>query len=298
MPYQHSDPWDQGFLQVSDIHQIYYEQYGKADGKPVVFLHGGPGGATSPNNTAFFNPDVYRVVLFDQRGAGKSTPAAELRENTSQLLVADIEALRKHCKVDKWFMVFGGSWGSTLALLYAQAHPERVQSLVLRGIFTIRKSEMDFSRGPDGVARIFPEHYDRYIEYLPMSSRHDPLGAYYKLLTSDDYQTKLEAARVWNRWDLALGGLFLPEGDLLQGKSEVWLLQHARLEAHYEINGGFIEEGHLLKPENLAKIAHLPCKSTSSQAFDQPELTHSDDRQHCSREIRCVLSSTDGVGAT
>lgn len=150
--YTHSAAYDEGFLEVSKIHKLYYAQYGNKTGVPVIFLHGGPGGYTQPSNTAFFDPSHYRVVLLDQRGSGKSEPAAELQENTSQHLVADIETLREHLGVEKWGMVFGGSWGSTLALLYAEMHPARVGSLVLRGIFTVRESERMFTRGFDGTA--------------------------------------------------------------------------------------------------------------------------------------------------
>ena len=165
--YKHDPPFDSDFLKVSDIHRLHYEQYGKQNGQPVIFLHGGPGGQTSYSNTIFFDPSFYRVVLLDQRGSGKSEPAAELRENTSQHLVSDLEQLRKHLGLEKWYMVFGGSWGSTLALLYAETHPEAVGSLVIRGIFTVRKEETMFTRGFDGAARLYPELWDEYISFLP-----------------------------------------------------------------------------------------------------------------------------------
>lgn len=205
--YKHDPPFDSGFLKVSDIHRLHYEQYGKQDGKPVVFLHGGPGGQTSHSNTIFFDPSVYRVVLFDQRGSGKSEPAAELRENTSQHLVSDIEVLRNHLGIEKWHMVFGGSWGSTLALLYAETHPEAVGSLVIRGIFTVRKEETMFTRGFDGTARLFPELWDEYINFLSPEDRADPYPAYHRLLTSDDHTTRLAAARAWNKWELGISNL-------------------------------------------------------------------------------------------
>lgn len=157
--HKHGECFDGGYLQVSDIHRIHYEQYGQLEGKPVVYLHGGPGGRTSITDTIFFDPNVYRVILFDQRGSGKSLPVAELRENTSQDLVSDIEALREHLRIPKWHMVFGGSWGSTLALLYAQTHPNMVGSLVIRGIFTMRRSELLWTRGFHGAAYIFPEAF-------------------------------------------------------------------------------------------------------------------------------------------
>ena len=213
-------------------------------------------------HTVFFDPAVYRVVLFDQRGAGRSLPPAELRENTSQFLVADIESLRMHLGINKWFMVFGGSWGSTLSLLYAQTHPENVRSLVVRGVFNERREELQFSRGPwSGAARVFPEQYDRFLQYLPPEDRYNPIAGYYKLVTSEDYDTRLNAARSWNLWDSSIGELVpvMSPDQKLANLSDTWLLQHARMETHYAVNGGFMEDGQILKPENLAKIGHLPC---------------------------------------
>lgn len=258
--YTHEDAYDAGFLAVGDIHQIHYEQYGKQDGRPVVFLHGGPGGSTSKSSsTIFFDPTVYRVVLFDQRGAGKSLPAAELRENTSQHLVSDIEAMRKHLGIDKWHMVFGGSWGSTLALLYAQTHPEAVGSLVLRGIFTVRKSELEWTRSATGAATLYPEAHEEMIGFLPPGERGDVWPAFYKRLTSDDYRTRVEASRAWNKWELSISQL-VPDDDVHSILSDdTWSLQHARMEAHYESNGAFIDDGQLLEPENIARIKHIPC---------------------------------------
>ena len=220
--YKHDSPYDSGFLKVSDIHRLHYEQYGKQDGKPVVFLHGGPGGQTSFSNTTFFDPSFYRVVLFDQRGSGKSEPAAELRENTSQHLVEDIEKLRTHLDIEKWFMVFGGSWGSTLALLYAQTYPEAVGSLVIRGIFTVRKEETMFTRGFDGAARIYPELWDEYINFLPPEDRSNPYPAYHRLLTSDDYTTRVAAAKAWNKWEVGISKLIPDEADFEQLKDDTW----------------------------------------------------------------------------
>lgn len=260
-PYTHSAAFDAGFLQVSQIHQIHYEQYGKKDGRPVLYVHGGPGGSATYDQTGYFDPSVYRVVLFDQRGAGKSAPAAELRENNSQLLVADMETLRRRLRIQQWFMVFGGSWGSTLSLLYAQAHPDRVDSLVLRGIFTERKAELRFSRGHDGAARVFPEAYESFIQYLPPEDRADPYAAYYKLVTSDDQETRLAASKSWCQWDLSIMKL-IPEKDAIASKNDTWSLQHARLETHYAVNNGFMQEGQLLSPESLAKIRHIRCKTS------------------------------------
>lgn len=260
--YAHNDPWEEGFLEVSSIHRLHYEQYGKKDGKPVIFLHGGPGGSTSKDNTAFFDPSIYRVVLLDQRGSGKSEPAAEIQENTSQLLVADIETLRNHLGIEKWHMVFGGSWGSTLTLLYAQTHPESCRSLVLRGIFTVRKSELDFVMSPNGTAHVFPEEYEKMVNYLSPEDRTDPLVGYYKLLVSDDYQTRLQAAKAWNRWELTCSQLLPDPKGYEKLDDDRWNLQHSRMESHFFINNGFLEAGQLLKPENLKRIAHIPCMFT------------------------------------
>nr|POE93657.1 putative proline iminopeptidase [Quercus suber] len=263
--HQHEAAFGEGYLQVSQLHRIHFEQYGNRDGKTVIFVHGGPGGSASYAHTAFFDPEVYRVVLFDQRGAGKSTPAAETRENTSQLLVSDMEVLREHCGVSKWSMVFGGSWGSTLSLLYAMTHPECVGSLVLRGIFTLRKAELDFSCTPNnGAAHLFPEHFREFQQHLDPSIRHAPRRGYYNLVTSEDYDVSLTAAKHWNRWHGTLSKL-VPDADGIKNKSDVYLLQHAKLETLYTINGGFMEEGYLLNPANLAKISHIPCHIVSGR---------------------------------
>jgi proline iminopeptidase len=183
---------------------------------------------------------------------------AELRENTSQHLVSDIEVLRKHLSIPKWHLVFGGSWGSTLALLYAQAYPNMVRTLFLRGIFTARQCELEFSRGTSGAARIFPEAYEAFVNYLPEKNRTRPKEGYYQLLTSEDPATRLEAAREWNRWDLSIGALIQPPNAFSKLEDEDWVLSHGRLEAHYFVNGGFLEEGQILKGENLEKIKHIP----------------------------------------
>ncbi len=255
--YKHDPPFDAGFLSVGSIHKIYYAQHGNPAGKPVIFLHGGPGGQTSLASTIFFDPKVYRVVLLDQRGSGKSEPAAEIRENTSQLLVEDIETLRTHLGIEKWHMVFGGSWGSTLSLLYAETHPDRVGSLVVRGIFTVRESELYFTRGFNGTAHIYPELFDEWVDFLPEHERADPYKGYLRLLTSEDYETRLNAAKAWNKWETGISKL-IPE-QTTKEEDDRWHLQHARMEVHYETNRAFLEEGQLLKPENIAKIKHIPC---------------------------------------
>ncbi|KAF2099295.1 proline iminopeptidase [Rhizodiscina lignyota] len=255
--YEHSAAYDSGFLPVGDIHKLWYEQYGQQGGKPVIFLHGGPGGKTTIQNTAFFNPAVYRVVLLDQRGCGKSTPPADLRENTSHHLVSDIEALRKHLQIPKWHLVFGGSWGSCLSLLYAQTHPEAVGSLVIRGIFTVRKAELAwFYEG--GISQFFPQQYDAFINFLPEDKRSDAMSAYYALMTSEDKATRLSAARSWSEMELCTSNLFIDQEGLKKLDDEVWVLAHSRIEAHYFKHGAWIEDGQLLKTENIDKIRHIP----------------------------------------
>ncbi|PCG91455.1 Proline iminopeptidase [Penicillium occitanis (nom. inval.)] len=271
-PHTHSSAFDEGFLEVSLIHKLHYEQYGKVDGKPVVFLHGGPGGSTSFSNTIYFNPNVYRVVLFDQRGAGRSTPSAEIQENTTQDLINDIESIRIHLKITKWHLVFGGSWGSTLALLYAQAHPHMVGSLVLRGICTCRKLEREWSRGSAGAARIYPDAYEEFVNFLSEEERQDPFKGYYKYLLSSDVETRLAAARKWNTWDITIGSLIPDEKSFEKINDDQWSLSHALLEAHYFANEGWIEDGQILRKENIDKIRHIPTTLIQGRAWAETKL--------------------------
>ena len=193
--YPELEPYQTGFLQVSDVHELYYEESGNPLGKPVVFLHGGPGGGTNGKMRRFFDPREYRIVLFDQRGCGRSRPHASLVENTTQHLVADIEALRRHLRIERW-LVFGGSWGSTLALAYAQAHPAAVTALVLRGIFLVRRWELDwFYQRPDGTGALFPDLWEKFLAPIPEAERGDMVAAYYRRLTSADSALRAEFAR-------------------------------------------------------------------------------------------------------
>ncbi|KAH8659876.1 proline iminopeptidase [Xylariales sp. PMI_506] len=252
--YVHDAPFEISTLQVDGIHSLYYEQYGPKNGLPVVFLHGGPGGETCFDNTKFFNPAVYRVVLFDQRGSGKSTPKGELRENTSHHLVADIEKLREHLGVQKWHMVFGGSWGTTLGLLYTQTHPERVKYLVLRGVTTMRQSEM--AHGPKEVnwaSRFYPEMYDQLIEFLPEEERSDPIEGYYKRLISGDQ--KFAAAKEWMRWALTIDSLRRDEHTYSFLDEPEECLNGALIESHYFKHKAWLKEGQLLL--NAEKMSHI-----------------------------------------
>jgi proline iminopeptidase len=245
-----------GFLKVSKLHTIYWEESGHPKGKPVVFVHGGPGGATSPQHRRFFDPRKYRIILFDQRGCGKSTPYAEVRENTTWDLVSDMEKLRAHLKIAKW-QVFGGSWGSTLALAYAQKHPTRVSELVLRGIFLLRDSEIDwFYRG--GAASIFPDAWAPYLAAIPKKEHGDLVAAYAKRLFSEDPKVNLPAAKAWSIWEGATSKL-IPDPDFIaKYGQDSSTLAFARIECHYFVNRGWFKgEAQLLR--DVPKVRHLPC---------------------------------------
>ncbi|KAF9771723.1 hypothetical protein IL306_010624 [Fusarium sp. DS 682] len=233
----------------------------------ITYLHGGPGGPTSPDNTKFFNPAVYRVVLMDQRGVGKSLPRNELRQNTTQHLSDDIEELREHLGISKWHMVFGGSWGSTLGLFYTQAHPERVGSLVVGGVLTGRTSELLCGKKPV-AAQFFPEQWDAFLGLLTNEERQDPLGSYYARITSPDPDVSAAAARQWNGWGFSVCQL-KPSTTVPEKLNDPdWNFTHALFEAHYLFqNGSWLKEGQLLDPENIAKMKHIPGKGLSFLFF-------------------------------
>jgi proline iminopeptidase len=248
------EPNHSGFLQVDSGHELYYEECGNPNGKPVVFLHGGPGGGCTEGMRRFWNPDVYRIVLFDQRGSGKSTPHANLENNTTWDLVNDIEILRAALQVDRW-QVFGGSWGSTLALAYCQKHPDRVTEIVLRGIFMLRKKEIDWFY-QHGASEIFPDRWEHYLKPIPESERGDLLQAYYKRLTSDDTEVRLAAARAWSVWEGTTSTL-LPNADIAGAFGEAEMaLALARIECHYFVNNGFMDDNQLIN--EVDKIRNIP----------------------------------------
>jgi len=250
-------PFDTGTLKVSADHEIYYEQSGNPRGKPVVFLHGGPGGGTSPKMRQFFNPKRYRIVLFDQRGCGRSKPSASLVDNTTWHLVSDIEAIREKLGIERW-QVFGGSWGSTLALAYAQKHPERCTELVLRGIFLLRRMELEwFYQDPQGAAQIWPDLWEEYLKPLTPAERADCMQSYYRLLTSDDKNRLFEAARAWSVWEGALSYIKLNKDYIKQFNDPKFAAQFARIECHYFVNGGFLERPNQLL-EDVHRIRHIP----------------------------------------
>lgn len=243
------------FLKVSDLHTIYVEQAGNPKGKPVIFLHGGPGGGINPDYRRFFDPKHYHIILFDQRGSGLSTPAAELKENTTWDLVNDIEKIRTHLNIDKW-IVFGGSWGSTLSLTYAQTHPEKVLGLVLRGIFLCRPSEIKWFY-QEGASQIFPDVWEDFWNHIPASERSDMVKAYYKRLTSDDEQVRINAARVWSKWEAATSRLKVKMEAINEFDDAIYAQQFARIECHYFINNAFFKTDNWLI-ENVDKIRHIP----------------------------------------
>ena len=249
------EPHHTGRLKVSTLHEIYFEVSGAPDGQPVVVCHGGPGGGTSPSMRRYFDPQKYRIILFDQRGCGRSTPHAELRENTTWQLIEDMEQLRSHLDIEKW-LVFGGSWGSTLSLAYAQSFPARVTGLVLRGIFTLRQDEIDWFY-QEGASWIFPEAWEKFIAPIPANERDDLLGAYAKRLTSENRREQLEAAKAWSVWEGSTVSLHPSMERMKSFATDHFALAFARIENHYFINKGFFEEDdHILK--NADKLKGIP----------------------------------------
>ncbi|MDJ0595071.1 MAG: prolyl aminopeptidase [Pleurocapsa sp. MO_226.B13] len=249
------EPYNQGKLKVSELHTIHYEESGNPAGKPVVFLHGGPGGGIVPMYRQYFDPQQWRIIIFAQRGCGQSTPYAELRENTTWDLVSDIEKLRKHLDIDKW-VVFGGSWGSTLALAYSQTHPDSCKGLILRGIFMLRTSEISWFY-QQGASYIYPDAWEEYLRPIPPEERDDLLSAFYKRLTSEDKQIRLEAARAWSVWEASTSKLIpSPASKERFGMAE-FAEAFARIECHYFVNKGFFEQENQLL-ENIDRIRHLP----------------------------------------
>jgi len=303
-------PFENGTIKVSDIHELYYEVSGNKDGSPVIFLHGGPGGGCDAKDRAFFNPHKYKIVLMDQRGAGKSKPSACLEENTTWDLIKDIERLRELLKVEKWH-VFGGSWGSTLALAYAQSHPDRVKSLVLRGIFTLRKSELKFFY-QDGTSHLFPEAWDEFIAPIPEAERGDLILAYHAQLNSVDDETRIKAAKAWSKWETATSKLHVDPARIAEVENDTaWANAFARIENHYFVNDGFMRDGQLLEKQEIDKIRHIPttviqgrydvvCPATTAYALKKvwPEITLQivPDAGHSSRESateKLLVQATD-----
>ncbi len=248
-------PYRRGRLKVSDLHEIYFEECGNPHGKPAVVLHGGPGGGISPFLRQLHDPQDYRIVVFDQRGCGQSTPHAELRDNTTWHLVADMERLREHLGIDRW-QVVGGSWGSTLALAYAETHPHRVTELIVRGIFTVRKSEIDwfYQKGADAL---FPDMWEAYVAPIPESERHDLVGAYHRRLTGSDLAQQLACARAWSQWEGSTLSLLSDPKRVEEFGGDRFAIAFARIECHYFHNRGFFErDGQLL--DNAHRLRGIP----------------------------------------
>ena len=302
------DPYRTGRLRVSDLHELYFEESGNPEGKPVVFVHGGPGGGTEAKQRRFFDPRAYRIILFDQRGCGKSTPHASLDENTTWHLIADMEALRVHLGLERW-QVFGGSWGSTLALAYAEQHPSRVTELVLRGIFLLRKQEIDwfYQRGTDAI---FPDAWEDYLAPIPEDERGDLLAAYHKRLTSPDLEVRAAAARAWSVWEGRTSCLFQNAELIAKTSGDEFAIAFARIECHYFINNGFFEkETQLL--DDVQKIRHIPtvivqgrydvvCPAESAwalhRAFPEADLRIVPDAGHSAMEpgtVHELIEATD-----
>ena len=249
------EPYNSGTLQVDERHTLYWEECGNPDGKPVVMLHGGPGGGCNAAMRRFHDPAKYRIVLFDQRGAGRSTPHADLVDNTTWDLVADIEKIREMLGIEPW-QVFGGSWGSTLALAYAEKHPERVTELVLRGIFMLRRWELEWFY-QEGASRLFPDQFEPYREFIPEAERGDLIAAYHKRLTSDDESVRLEAARRWSIWEGGTSYLRVPDDYASSHGDAQFALAFARIENHYFVNKGFFDaDDQLLRDAH--RIADIP----------------------------------------
>lgn len=315
------EPYDSGELIVGDGNRVHWEQSGRPDGKPVVFLHGGPGSGTAPWHRRFFDPERYRIVLFDQRGCGRSTPHAsvpdaDLRHNTTWHLVADIELLRRNLGIDRW-QVFGGSWGSALALAYAQAHPDSVAELVLRGVFTLRRHELEwFYEG--GAAAIFPDLWEEFIAPIPVLERSRLIEAYHRRLGDPDPAVHVPAAVAWSRWEAATLTL-LPDAQLVESMTEpATATAFARIENHYFVHGGWFREGQLIDgvdairgiPSVIVQGRYDVCTPAMTawdlhRAWPEAELVVVPDASHSASEpgiARALRAATDrfaaGVSAT
>lgn len=294
--YPEIEPYETGRLKVSEIHELYYEQVGNPHGRPVVFLHGGPGGGIHPDHRRFFDPNHYRIILFDQRGSGKSIPIAELRENDTWSLVSDIEKIRTHLGIDKW-LVFGGSWGSTLALTYAITHTDRTLALILRGIFLCRPSEIHWFY-QDGASHIFPDIWDEYLKPIPKEEQNHLVKAYYKRLTDSNYSVRLEAAKAWSKWEAATSRLIVSREAIDEFDDPDYAISFASIECHYFINNAFFDTNNWIL-ENVHKIRHIPgyivqgrydvvCPARSAwdlhKAWPEAKLTFTADAGHAAAE--------------
>lgn len=299
-------------LRVSGLHEIYLEESGLPAGKPAIFVHGGPGGGSEAWHRQFFNPEQYRVVLFDQRGCGRSTPHAELRDNTTWDLVADMERIREHLGIEQW-LVFGGSWGSTLAMAYAIRHPQRVSHLVLRGIFLLRRKEIAWFY-QEGASWIYPDAWEHFLAAIPPAEHGDMVAAYHRRLTSEDPAVRSRAARAWSVWEGSTSKL-MTNNDLVTRFGESRFAEaFARIECHYFMNGGFFERDNWLL-DNVQAIRHIPavivqgrydvvCPMRSAwdlhRAWPEAQLQVVADAGHAASEtgiLSRLVEATDGFAA-
>ncbi len=310
--YSEIDRYKNHILPVEGAHQIYVEECGNPDGVPVVFLHGGPGSGCNENHRRYFHPDKYRIVIFDQRGCNRSMPQGEIRENTTRHLIEDIESIRKRLGIEKW-LVFGGSWGVTLGLLYAEAFPERVLGMILRGTFLARKQDLEwFSK--EGANRIFPDYWQEFIETIPAAERDDLLAAVHSRISGDDEDEKIKAARAWSQWASRVVTYTLPEKEDSEEEDIGKILSEVSIETHYAVNRYFIEENQILRdidklPAVPTTIIHgrrdLTCTLQSSWALHQA-IAHSElhivaDAGHLSGEpamIDALITATDNMAKT
>jgi len=254
--YPELKPYNRHQLRVSETHELYLDEAGNPDGIPILFVHGGPGSACDFASRRFYDPEVYRIITFDQRGCGRSTPHAELLENDTASLIGDIEAIREFLDIDKW-VLFGGSWGSTLAMLYAQRHPDRVLAFVLRGIFLCRQTDLDWLYVA-GASRIFPDHWKEFVEFIPEEERDNLIDSYYRRLTGKDELARMAAAKSWASWEIHCSRL-RPNPDVQKSISKQHnALAMSRIETHYFVNKGFVEENQILN--ELPRISRIPAK--------------------------------------
>jgi len=252
--YPELKPYQRHSLKVSELHELYIDEAGDPDGVPVLFIHGGPGSGCDASSRRFYDPAFYRIVTFDQRGCGRSTPHGELSDNTTHDLIADMEAIREHLGIESW-VLFGGSWGSTLSLLYAQHHPQRVKALILRGIFLCRQRDFDWLY-KEGANRIFPDYWEEFIKPIPQSERGDLIQAYYSRLLGDDELLRMGVAKAWSAWEGNCSKLRPSSTALAKFTKPHNALAMARIETHYFVNKGFIDENHILN--SMQSIKDIP----------------------------------------
>lgn len=303
--------YDEHHLKVDALHTLYLEESGTPDGIPVLFVHGGPGGGCSKQDRRFFDPEKYRIILFDQRGAGRSTPHAELTDNTTPHLIDDIEKIREYLGIEQW-LLFGGSWGSTLSLLYAEAHPDRVMGMILRGIFLCRDKDLQWFY-QSGADRIFPDYWKDYVGVIPPEDREDMISAYYKKLTGSNELAKMASAKHWSMWEGRCATL-RPNADIVSAFSDPHMaLALARIEAHYFVNKIFVEPDQIIK--NASVLASIPgiiihgrydmvCPLDNAyalhEAWPESELQIIRDAGHSSREpsiIDALVKATNEMAA-